>query len=422
MMGPLDLTASVGHGGVLVVSLVIGFLFGFILEAAGFGDSRKLAGQFYFTDLTVLKVMFTSIIVAAVLIGLASSLGLLNLDGIFVNPTHLGPGIIGGVVMGVGFIVGGYCPGTSLVSMATGKIDGMFFVLGVSIGIFAFGESVGSLGEWWLTSGDLGRFTLPELFGLSYGVTLLLVVLMALAMFAGFSALRTALYKPKESSNMRLQGAGALALVGAAVLTIILGQPTLDQKYEHMSAKYQKTLKERAVHLDPAELLGLMNDNLVALRIFDSRKESDWNVFHLRGAERVDLDTIASQKERIKAMPANGVIVVVDNDETQALVGWKRLIALGATNVYLLEGGLNNWLMAYGKASEHGHGHGSTQAGEAGPKKLKTVPKGALGFSFALALGQHHPASNPDPHHVPKRAFTKKVKLISKKTLSGGCG
>ena len=118
--------------------------FGAILEMAGFGDSRKLAAQFYFKDMTVLKVMFTGIVVAAVLIFLSSSLGLLDYDRLWVNPTYLYPGIVGGLIMGVGFIVGGFCPGTSLVAASTLKLDGIFFVLGGLFGVWAFGESVGS--------------------------------------------------------------------------------------------------------------------------------------------------------------------------------------------------------------------------------------------------------------------------------------
>src|SRR5512145_277020 len=115
---------------------VIGFFFGFVLEISGFGNSKKLAAQFYFKDLTVLKVMFTAIVVAMVLIFAASALGLLDYNVIWVNPTYLWPGIVGGLVMGVGFIVGGFCPGTSLVSAATGRLDGIFFTLGGLFGIF----------------------------------------------------------------------------------------------------------------------------------------------------------------------------------------------------------------------------------------------------------------------------------------------
>ena len=155
---------SSAHPWTYLVFGLIGFAFGFTLEMSGFGDSQKLAAQFYFKDMTVLKVMFTGIVVAAVLIFLSSSLGLLNYDRLWVNPTYLYPGIVGGLIMGVGFIVGGFCPGTSLVAASTLKLDGIVFVLGGLFGVWAFGEMVGSF-ENFFNSSFYGRLTLFDWLG-----------------------------------------------------------------------------------------------------------------------------------------------------------------------------------------------------------------------------------------------------------------
>ena len=192
-MAPYDLVTSVGVTGSYLIYLAIGFAFGFILESSGFGDSRRLAGQFYFTELAVLKVMFTAILVAMILIFWATALGLLDYNEIWVSPTYLWPAIAGGVIMGIGFILGGYCPGTSVVSVATLKIDGMFFLLGLVAGSIFFGETVSYITTFW-NSGYLGRFTLPELLHLETGVTVVLAVFLALAMFLGFGWLRSAIY------------------------------------------------------------------------------------------------------------------------------------------------------------------------------------------------------------------------------------
>ena len=124
---PLPLTELLGQYGSYFIYLLVGVAFGAALETAGFGNSKKLAAQFYFKDMTVFKVMFTAIIVAMTLIFLSSAVGLLDYNLIWVPPTYLWPGIVGGLVMGVGFIVGGFCPGTSLVAMATGNIGLMAF-------------------------------------------------------------------------------------------------------------------------------------------------------------------------------------------------------------------------------------------------------------------------------------------------------
>ena len=110
-------TVSAANPWTYLVFGLIGFAFGYTLEMAGFGDSRKLAAQFYFREMTVLKVMFTAIAVAMTLLFGAVGLGLLDFANVWVNPTYLASGVVGGLIMGVGFIVGGFCPGTSLVAI-----------------------------------------------------------------------------------------------------------------------------------------------------------------------------------------------------------------------------------------------------------------------------------------------------------------
>jgi uncharacterized membrane protein (DUF485 family) len=192
-MAPFDLVALLGVTGSYFIYLAIGFAFGFILESSGFGDSRLLAAQFYFRELRVVKVMFTAIVVAMILIFWSTALGLLDYDQIWVSPTYLWPGIVGGLIMGIGFIIGGYCPGTSLVSAATLKLDGIFFLLGNITGMVIFGETAGLINTFW-NSGYFGTFTLPELLHLETGIVVVLVTCLALGMFAGFEWIRGLIY------------------------------------------------------------------------------------------------------------------------------------------------------------------------------------------------------------------------------------
>ncbi len=182
-MAPFDVAGSLGHTGMNILYVVTGILFGFALERAGFGNSKNLAAQFYFKDMRVLKVMFTAIITAMLLTFWASALGILDYSRLFISTTYLWPGIIGGVIFGFGFVIGGYCPGTALVSMSTLKVDGFFFVGGLALGMTVFGETIDSYRAFWDTSGKYGEITLPQVFGLPSGVVVLGVVVMALGMF-----------------------------------------------------------------------------------------------------------------------------------------------------------------------------------------------------------------------------------------------
>lgn len=168
----------------LVVAFLIGIGFGFFLERAGFGSAKKLTAQFYFTDMSVFKVMFTAIVTAMLGLYYLGVLGLINLSLVYLTPTYLIPQILGGLILGIGFVIGGYCPGTSCVAVSTGKIDALVFLIGVVAGIFAFGEVFPLIKNFYYSS-DMGQLTLPQLLNISYGLIVFLVVLMAVGGFIG---------------------------------------------------------------------------------------------------------------------------------------------------------------------------------------------------------------------------------------------
>jgi uncharacterized membrane protein YedE/YeeE len=168
----------------LVLAFVLGTGFGFFLERAGFGSARKLAAQFYLYDMSVFKVMFTAIVTAMLGVTYLGWLGWLDLGLVYLVPTHLVPQIVGGLVLGVGFVVGGYCPGTSVASLATGRIDGFVYALGIGAGTLVYAEVFPWL-KGFVNSNDMGQVTLPEVFDLPWGLVVFAVVMIAVA---GFSA------------------------------------------------------------------------------------------------------------------------------------------------------------------------------------------------------------------------------------------
>jgi hypothetical protein len=184
MNAPFYRFGAFGDEASLVVAFVIGIGFGFFLERSGFGSARKLTAQFYLDDLAVFKVMFTAIVTAMLGVFYLSWLGIMDLSLVDLVTTNLWPQIAGGLLLGFGFVIGGYCPGTSLVAAVTGRIDGMVFVLGAMAGMFAFGEAFPLL-KGFYESGDFGRLTLPQAFHLPYGLVVFLVVVMAVGGFMG---------------------------------------------------------------------------------------------------------------------------------------------------------------------------------------------------------------------------------------------
>jgi uncharacterized membrane protein YedE/YeeE len=184
MMTPLYKYGFFGEEFSLLVAFALGLGFGFFLERAGFGSARKLAAQFYLYDMSVFKVMFTAIVTAMLGVTYLGWIGVLDLDLVYLVPTHLGPQVVGGLVLGVGFVVGGYCPGTSVAALATGRIDAMLYALGIFAGTFVYAEVYPAI-KGFVNSDPMGQVTLPEVFGLPWGLVVFAVVLIAVVGFWG---------------------------------------------------------------------------------------------------------------------------------------------------------------------------------------------------------------------------------------------
>jgi hypothetical protein len=184
MTAPFFKYGLFGEEASLLVAFAIGIGFGFFLERAGFGSARKLVAQFYLTDLAVFKVMFTAIVTAMLGVTYLGWIGVLDLSLLYYVPTFWIAQVVGGLLLGVGFVVGGYCPGTSIVSLATGRIDGLVYALGIGAGTLVFAEAF-SLLRGLYAAGGAGVVTLPGVLHLPWGLVVFAVVLMALGGFYG---------------------------------------------------------------------------------------------------------------------------------------------------------------------------------------------------------------------------------------------
>jgi hypothetical protein len=410
MTFPLPLETLVGKPLMFIIFGIIGFAFGYVLEISGFGNSKKLAAQFYFKEMTVLKVMFTAIVVAMVLLFGAIGLGLVDFNLVWVNPTYLWPGIVGGLIMGAGFIIGGFCPGTSLVSMMTLKIDGLFFVLGGLTGIFLFGETVDLFWEWWNNS-YYDRLTIPEWLDIPAGIVVVAIVLMALFMFWGSEKLEQIFGKRDLKKEPKLRKAGAAALLAGALIVLFLGAPSNSEKWARISLQKDASLAAREVQIHPGELLTSLSDNRLIVNLLDVRSESDFNKFHIEGSQNVKPEELVPlSREYLAQFAPNTVYVVISNDEAKATEAWKTLTAESIPNVYILEEGINGWLKTFA---------------EGDPKIIQTsITPGndRLCYEFPAALGNRYEASFPNPHEW-ELEFIPKIKLELKRDKSGGgCG
>jgi rhodanese-related sulfurtransferase len=406
---PLPLADLFGHWGSYVVYAIIGIAFGMTLESAGFGNSKLLAAQFYFKDMRVFKVMFTAIIVAMTLIFLSTAIGLLDYNLVWVPPTYLWPGIVGGLIMGVGFIIGGFCPGTSLVGMATGKLDAIMFVFGVLFGIYLFGETVGSFATFF-DSSNMGRFTLPELFNTSYGAVVVCIVVVALGLFVMAEKVEAMINGRSQQKLPGWSKPAAVALIALAVVTLFIGQPTSEDRWQAVAAESQARLDNREVQISSAEFLKYRDDKKIKIIPLDVREERYYNQFHLRGAVHVPLDQVKAKARELHFEPANTVFVTVSNDEAAATEAWKILTAESVPNIYILEGGINAWLKTYAGNS----------LGE--EDRVYNRQEDQLAYRFNAATGSRHPAAEPDANALDLTFEPKIILELKRAPTSGGCG
>lgn len=184
MIGPFIQSGIIPQAWDNVLAVLLGMGFGFALESSGFSSSRKIIGTFFGYDFVVVKVFFTAAITASLGLLYLNYLGLVDYSQLYIQPTFLTSAIVGGIIMGIGFSMGGFCPGTSLCAAAVGKIDGLVFFGGMFIGVFLFSESF-PLWEKMYYSGSQGAKMINDVFGISPELFTLFLVIIAIGMFYG---------------------------------------------------------------------------------------------------------------------------------------------------------------------------------------------------------------------------------------------
>jgi len=232
-MMPLYQTGGFDYPVAMLLATLLGLGFGFVLERAGFGRASVLVAQFHGTDMRVLKVMFTAIATTAVGITLLSGVGAMDLSKLVIPETFIWPQIIGGLLLGAGFVVSGYCPGTGVVAAASGYVDALYGLGGVMVGSLLFGF-VYPLVEGLYSAGAMGAVTLPDLLGIPWPVLALAVAVMAIGSFVLAERLekrfskKAAIAPPADSPRVRNRTLGTLAALAAGTLiTLAMPAPTV---------------------------------------------------------------------------------------------------------------------------------------------------------------------------------------------------
>lgn len=227
-MTPLYQTGAFDYPVAMALATVLGIGFGFALERGGFGRATTLVAQFYGDNMRVLKVMFSAIVTTSVGLGILGGIGLLDLSLIITPGTWIVPAVVGGTLLGLGFVMSGYCPGTALVAAGSGHVDGLVALLGIMLGSLAFGFAYDLLEPLYLST-DKGVITFVGITGIPWQILAVGVVVMAVGAFFGAEKVEAIMAKKQEHAppdanpsvrNRVFIGFGVAAAIG--VLTLAL--------------------------------------------------------------------------------------------------------------------------------------------------------------------------------------------------------
>lgn len=340
-MGPL-VPDFIGEEFNLIAALLIGIAFGYILEQAGFSSSKRLAGVFYGYDFTVLRVFFTAGVTAAVGIILLEQFSLIDADFIFINPTWLYPAIAGGVIMGFGFIMGGYCPGTSICAAAIGKKDAMIFVLGALAGVFLFAGLFPYLSDFYESS-YLGAVKVYDSLSISRGLFIMILIPVAVAAFYFTTKIEKKLNKEADGHSFRSGRHFTFATILVAI-TLVLA--LLPEKREQL-LEDAKTLAD-----NPTAVYTMMDSDELAFRILEN--DHTMKIFHIKtgnpndslilpGAALLDLKTISSKEGSVLLGNSFAKKVLVADDERTEKEAYQLASLMGYKHLYILKGGMEEF-------------------------------------------------------------------------------
>lgn len=329
-----------------LLALVIGVGFGFALERAGFGSSRRLAGVFYFTDMAVIKIMFTALITALLGLSFMAACGWLSFDRIFLMPTIYGAQIVGGLLFGVGFVMGGWCPGTAATGAASGKVDAVVFLAGAVGGSILFNELFHFIKPLY-TAGDRGAQMIYENLGISRNWFVFLFALMAVASFwlcewiekkrhAHSSYWRSPFLKAFSFALIVIAGSLFLVSPVSSSAPNAAGAAVIPDSEDLL----MESVESAQDHIEPEELADRLLAGEPGLVVVDVRPAFEFAAFHIKGAINIPLAQLA---EELTPYKGKGVIILYSNGMTHPAQARDSLQRRGFNNVYLLTDGVGGF-------------------------------------------------------------------------------
>ena len=325
-----------------IIALVIGVAFGAILEQAGFSTSKKLVGLFYGYDFTVLRVFFTAGVVAMFGTIMLDHWGYLDINLIYINPTFVGAAIVGGLIMGLGFVIGGFCPGTSVCAAAIGKVDAMYFLLGSALGILLFAEGY-PLWEDFYKAYNFGAIRIFDTFGMSQSLFAFILTSIALLAFWGTSIIENKINnvsKPAIRFTPYYLGLTAVGLfIAISAFMFPPRKAGLLEKVEDV--EFVSNYEIKSMELDEFAFRIMKKDK--KMQIFDFRPYEEYKEFSFPNSISFSINNFFEKEpNRLLTLRKRTNVFIAQDEQTERKIA---VIAkeLGYNNIVILNGGIEGF-------------------------------------------------------------------------------
>lgn len=139
----------------IVWAIILGFSFGFVLQKAGATNRQNIIGMLRLHNFHLAKAIMLAIGFSSLALFILVAPGWVDVSNFSVKSSYVGV-IVGGVILGVGWAMGGYCPGTGVAAVGAGRVSAVFYVLGGLVGALVFTLAYAALQDSFLFTSLLG--------------------------------------------------------------------------------------------------------------------------------------------------------------------------------------------------------------------------------------------------------------------------
>lgn len=167
--------------GLVLLGLVMGVVFGLALEKSRVFEPGMIIGQMQLSNFIMLKVFLSATVFGLLILAVMN-----GVFGVALGPkeTQVAANIIGGSLLGVGFVIAGACPGTNLAQIGSGYSDAWLVLAGGIVGTLFYGYTKAAVADKIIAIGKYGKLSLDKVIGLPFWlVAIAFAALLALALY-----------------------------------------------------------------------------------------------------------------------------------------------------------------------------------------------------------------------------------------------